>query len=218
MTNKYLILSSLSSEEICDDCLSETSGVKPRQTVYAICRDLHKESSILRHQAKCHRCRKVKLSNRLSDKSLTEIETAATSPAKVVSHDEQSPWFWEGNVQAKVISYLVQNGCSIRSAADTASRAQGKDIVALAPDGRQLWISVKGFPEKSPNTQARHWFSGAIFDLVLYRGESSEVSLAIALPDGFITYANLSPRISWLKDTMPFEIYWVSENGEVRVE
>lgn len=106
----------------------------------------------------------------------------------------------------------------IRSVADTASRAPGKDIVAITPNGNELWISVKGYPEKSPNVQARHWFSGSVFDLILYHGENPNITLALALPDGFITYANLVPRVNWLKQTMPFEIFWVSEDGNVRKE
>lgn len=76
----------------------------------------------------------------------------------------------------------------------------------------------KGYPDKSQHVQARHCFSSALFDLVLYRGESSTAKLVLALLEGFTTYANLYPRIEWLKQTLPFEIYWISENGNVRVE
>lgn len=102
--------------------------------------------------------------------------------------------------------------------ADTESRAQGKDIVAISQDGKELWVSVKGYPENSPNNQARHWFSSAVFDLVLYRGQNPDVSLAIGLPEGFSTYKGLIPRIRWLQDSMPFKIYWVAESGKVSVD
>jgi len=90
--------------------------------------------------------------------------------------------------------------------------------VAVAPDGSELWVSVKGYPEKSPNVQARHWFSGAVFDLLLYRGQDPSAKLALALPQGFATYTNLLPRIDWLKQMMQFQVFWVSEDGTVRVE
>jgi hypothetical protein len=109
-------------------------------------------------------------------------------------------------------------GFTIRSVADTLARTPGKDIVAVDVDGRELWVSVKGYPDKSPNIQARHWFAGAVFDLVLYRGESVEPRLALGLPDGFATYHNLAARIAWLRTTMPFTIYWVTPSGEVRAE
>ncbi len=127
-------------------------------------------------------------------------------------------WYWEGNVQARVVSYLVYAGYAVRNVANTASREVGKDIVAVSPDGRELWVSAKGYPEKSRNVQARHWFSGALFDLVLYRGESTDAKLALALPDGFATYANFLPRVDWLKKAMNFEVFCVSEDGSVRVE
>jgi hypothetical protein len=45
MANKDRIITSLNNAELCDDCLSVTSGVAPRQTVYTICRSLS-ESAI----------------------------------------------------------------------------------------------------------------------------------------------------------------------------
>ena len=217
MTNKDRLLSVMTTAEICDDCLSNLSGIQPRQTIYQICSKWSETSLVLRYKGNCEHCHKGKIVNRFPDNNL-DVERFASKPPLNNEPVGTNAWFWEGNVQGRVVSYLVQNGYSIRSVADTASRAQGKDIIAVAPDHTELWVSVKGFPEKSPNVQARHWFSSAVFDLILYRGESSFVELALALPDDFTTYANLSPRVEWLKRTMPFKIYWVSENGSVRVE
>jgi hypothetical protein len=215
MTNKDRVIKSLKDTELCDDCLSLASGVIPRQTVYTICRSLFESSSINRNKGKCDDCRKTKTTNRLLDRDIGKVEAlVSVTPAE----PSIRPWFWEGSVQSRVVNYLVRNNHTIRSVADTASRTSGKDIIALTPDGKELWISVKGYPEKSPNTQARHWFSGAIFDLIMYHGENPEVKLGIAVPDGFVTYANLLPRIRWLKESMPFLVYWVHEDGSVRVD
>jgi hypothetical protein len=219
VTNKDRILSVLTTKEICDDCLSDLSGVRPRQTVYSVCRLLSNESLILRNNGKCDRCRKVKLvSQLLVNQSTNKKEVEPSS--QVIESDLASTanWSWEGNVQAKVVGYLIKNGYEIRSVADTAARTAGKDIVAVSKDDNELWVSVKGYPEKSSNVQARHWFSGAVFDLVLYRGENPKVKLALAFPDGYATYLNLLPRINWLKETIPFEVFWVSNNGTVRRE
>lgn len=216
MTNKDQVITALSIAELCDDCLSVSSGVVPRQTVNVICRTLFNDSSIYRHFGKCDHCHKIKTTNRLLDVN--------TAPFIAVSEEIDSvttlskPWYWEGNVQSHVVNYLVQNHYTICSVADTAARNPGKDIIAVSTDDKELWISVKGYPEKSPNIQARHWFSGAIFDLVLYHGENPDVQLGIALPDGFITYTNVLPRIRWLKESMAFQIYWVNKDGAVRVE
>lgn len=210
----------MTTAEICDDCLSNLSGVHPRNTVFKMCNQLSEVSLILRYKGECEHCRKNKNVSRFPDTNRYDEQKVAFRKPMQNEPDGTNAWFWEGNIQGKVVSYLVQNGYSIRSVADTASREHGKDIVALAPDGNELWISVKGFPDngKRSSTQARHWFSYAIFDLVLYRGASSTAKLALALPEGFTTYANLSPRVEWLKQTMPFEIFWVSEDVSVRVE
>lgn len=214
MSNKDKILSSLLHAKLCDDCLSITSNVVPRQTVYSICRSLSESSVIARVRSNCDQCGKSKTTNQLLDEN--EVITDEENHSLHIDSSEPS-WYWEGNVQSKVVHHLVINGFTIRSVADTASRTAGKDIVAIK-DGTELWISVKGFPEKSKHIQARHWFSGAIFDLILYHGENPNVQLGIALPDGFSTYGNLAPRIRWLKDSMPFQIFWVNETGAVRVE
>jgi len=113
---------------------------------------------------------------------------------------------------------MYRKGYKIYGVANTAIRTQGKDIIAKSTRGNKLWISVKGYPEKSPHTQARHWFSSAIFDLLLYRNESSSAILALGMPDGFTTYLNLAARMDWLFKVLPFKIYWVDKNGHIRVQ
>ena len=84
------------------------------------------------------------------------------------------PWFWEGHVQAAVVRYLGSTGYQIVLEADTASKQQGKDIVAVCPSGETLWVSAKGYPvgtvRTSPRNQARHWFGHAMFDLIQWHG------------------------------------------------
>lgn len=214
MSNKDKILAVLLHAKLCDDCLSISSNVIPRQTVYSICRSLSESSLVYRYHGICDHCHKTKTTNRLlNGNELRSDEVSKPNPTDSATQ----PWYWEGNVQSKVVNYLALNGHTIRSVADTASRASGKDIIASIDDN-ELWISVKGYPEKSHHVQARHWFSGAVFDLILYHGENPDVQLGIALPDGFTTYGNLVPRIKWLKESMPFRIYWVNECGAVRVE
>lgn len=131
--------------------------------------------------------------------------------------DAVKPWHWEGHVQQRLCDWLRTQAYEIVSTSDTAARNQGVDIIARRGN-EELWISVKGFPVATPRTppalQARHWFAGALFDVILYRGES-RARLAIALPDGFTTYKTLARRTSWLRSTTPFSIFWVSPNGEI---
>ncbi|MFN3649669.1 MAG: hypothetical protein ACK47B_08805 [Armatimonadota bacterium] len=117
-----------------------------------------------------------------------------------------------------VVQWLQEQGWQVIQAADTAARTPGVDIIARRPPEKELWITVKGHPERSRYVQARHWFAGAVFDLVSYRNQGAERYLALALPDGYTTYSALAVKSGWLKKTMPFTILWVSENGRVRSE
>jgi len=133
----------------------------------------------------------------------------------------EKPWFWEGHVQSAVVDYLRGAGYQIKSFANTASKEQGKDVIAVAPSGEMLWISAKGYPvgtiKTSPHTQARHWFAQALFDLILLHGEDPSVSLALALPQKE-TYRRLVSRASWFLSTVRNCIYWVDQAGTVTVE
>jgi hypothetical protein len=116
------------------------------------------------------------------------------------------------------VGFLQSSGHQISSTANTQTREAGKDIQAKSGDGTEVLISVKGYPEKSPHTQARHWFAELLFDIIVYRDEHPTAQLGIGLPDGFTTYLNLAKRVSWFKQSARFQFYWVNEDGEIRVE
>jgi len=201
---------------MCDDCLSSSSAVKPRQTVNARCRELESAGELTRQRDLCPRCRTSKIVNRLKSGSKDQTVSLLKKIAPQEKNEKTKPWYWEGNVQAKIVEYLESMEWEILTSANTATREAGKDIVAIK-EGKELWISVKGWPEKSVNVQARHWFSGALFDLVLYKDQNPDVQLAIGLPSDFITYKNLIPRVSWLRKNLPFQIITVSEEGKVKI-
>lgn len=150
----------------------------------------------------------------------TVIKDHVAGSEQAVAKDSHEAWYWEGNVQSMVVRYLAANGYDILRVCDTASRERGKDIEARSA-GRPLWVTVKGYPEETPRTrpqiQAGHWFSGALFDIVCWRGEDAEVELALAIPD-FPRYRNLAQRIAWVKSSARFCLLWVGEDGNVQIE
>jgi len=156
---------------MCDDCLSSSASVKPRQQVNARCRDLELAGEITRQNDQCPQCRSNKIVNRMragnqfQSKPNTKKKESQKSIVDVIKPGK--PWCWEGNVQTKIVEYLESTEWEILTSANTATRESGKDIVATK-SGRELWVSVKGWPERSVNTQARHWFSSALFDLILF--------------------------------------------------
>ena len=206
----------------CDDCIKSRTGISTRQQVNQICRILEQKNVLSRYQGRCVGCGRHKIVSSIFGPPGSELADSygktAESTTGTGNSIETAPWYWEGNIQAILVSHLAQKGYKIMSVASTSSRISGKDIEAVAPDGKRLWVSVKGWPEKSQNTQARHWFAGALMDIILYREESKDVELALAFPDGFPTYLNLARRINWFKDTANVKLFFVSENGVVREE
>jgi uncharacterized protein YutE (UPF0331/DUF86 family) len=68
MTNRDLILEVLENTPsgLCDDCLSEKSNVKPRQTINMTCRPLAKAGILIRQKSYCSGCEKSKITNKLT--------------------------------------------------------------------------------------------------------------------------------------------------------
>jgi hypothetical protein len=198
---------------LCDDCLSKETGIHPRQQINQLCRKMAKAKLILRENSSCPKC--------FGDKYINRVGAKAVSMSSLKGQREQAmerPWYWEGNVQGRIVQHLKARGYKILREADTDSKESGRDIEAQGVDDGKLWLSVKGYPEKSPNTQARHWFAEALFDLILYRSGNSTVVLGIGLPEGYKTYMSLSRKVAWFKRSAPFRFYWVSESGAVREE
>jgi len=188
-----------------DDSLADALGLAQRQQANQRCRRLEQFGLVFRRpvNGKIHNFASADLA----------VATTLLSP-----RTEERPWFWEGNVQARVAEYITRMGYKINFAADTASKQQGKDIVASSPSGGTLWISAKGYPvgtlNTNPRTQARHWFSHAVFDLVLWHDENASVELGLAFPNQ-VTYRNLAARVRWLLDHLRASVYWVMEDGDV---
>lgn len=141
--------------------------------------------------------------------------------------DASLPWYWEGNIQAQVAKFLISDGWTILSAANTASRQRGIDLVATK-GGRRLAVEVKGFPgtvyargdragepkPTKPNLQARHWLAEALLSALLLGGASG-TEIALAFPD-VPRYCTLIDKIKYAIDRLQLRVLLVAENGAVR--
>ncbi len=223
MTNFEKIIDFLIKNHLysfCDDCLSKKIGIFPRQQVNSICQHLVSAGKINREKETCSICSRQKLVNQIKKPIPDNTNKQNIFSERTQVQEVTKPWYWEGNIQEKLVVWLENDGYKIIDISDPIRRSPGVDIKALEPNGKPLWISVKGYPDtKSPQPQARHYFAEAIFDMILYRGRSNSVCLAIALPEGFATYKNLSEKVRWFrKDILPFDVYWISEDGRVSKE
>lgn len=195
-------------EGVDDDTIAAALDLRSRQQVNQRCRRLEQFEVVIR------RVVDGKIRNFLN-------QNAPPLPPRgrnTAIDAAERPWYWEGSVQGAVVKHLVSTGYRIISVADTATKQQGKDIVAVAPSGETLWVSAKGFPmgtiRTNPRNQARHWFGHALFDLILSHGEDASKVLALALPEKK-TYQNLAHRTSWFLVMLGACIYWVREDGSV---
>lgn len=199
-------------EGATDSELTAALGLKRHQQANSCCRELAAQGRIAR--------RSVggtlrNFSSGAPPKPSPVQPAAAEQPA--TPRRAERPWFWEGHVQDAVVKHLQAQGYRIVRVADTAAHETGKDITAQGPAG-PLWVTVKGYPEgterTSPSTQAGHWFAGALFDIVTWRGEDAAVALALALPD-FPRYRTLAGRVAWLQPAARFTLLWVHQDGTV---
>jgi len=199
-------------EGVDDNELTRTLGIKYHAQTNARCRELQNEGLVIRRRVNGI------IHNYLTGKNIAPIPEEPVVVPKGTPYKEM--WIWEGNIQKQVIKHLITYDFQILSKTDTESHQPGIDIMA-EKNGKQLWVSVKGYPIDSEHakagSKARIWFESVIFDMVAYRGRDENVSLAVALPD-FPRYHALAKQISWFKPVARYNYFWVRENGEVVVE
>ena len=130
-------------------------------------------------------------------------------------------------VQAAVAKALTTAGWRIVSAADTATRERGVDLVAERGDST-VGVEVKGYPSRgyadparagelkptAPSTQAGHWFAQALLAAMRLRGRQPDWRSAIALPD-LPRYRNLHSETAASFEAAKIEVWWVQDSGSV---
>jgi hypothetical protein len=138
-------------------------------------------------------------------------------------------WSWEGNVQDALVAFLRDEGWVIRSAADTASRARGIDVLA-AKDGRTLAVEVKGYPsttyargehagmpkKTNPTNQAPKWFSQALVKAITSTDGTGSPEVAVAFPD-YPRFRGLIAKSEWALRRLGIGVYLVREGGAVEL-
>lgn len=155
---------------------------------------------------------------------------APLAPAPTASHSVvgyRDEWFWEGNVVGLVVRHLGQLGASVRSVADTATKARGTDIVATL-DGRTLHIEVKGWPSTvyadparaheqkrtHPSMQAKHWMAEAVFSALRLRAKHDDDRVIVAFP-AFRRYERLADEVAPVLARAGIEMWFVDQDAVV---
>ncbi|HKP53011.1 MAG TPA: hypothetical protein VJ183_10195 [Chloroflexia bacterium] len=148
--------------------------------------------------------------------------------------NREQDWFWEGNVQERVIEYMRdEEGFTILSPGHPGGTEQGLEIVSertLDNITVQRLVTVRGWPSPlytrgsmqgqprtvRPEATARGWIAQAVLELALGRGASPELELALALP-AMASYIRYIQRLRWFMSSARVSVYLVSQDGAVSV-
>ena len=141
----------------------------------------------------------------------------------------EDEWFEEGNVSLLIRNFLERNGFKILKF-NRDKREKGHDIMA-AGKSEIMVVECKGYPSEyyvdgpnkgkhkptSPKLQSMHWFSDALFHLIVAKSENPKTKIALGLPDKEKYHEYLS-KIKYFKDQFGLVCYFVSETGKVWAE
>jgi Holliday junction resolvase-like predicted endonuclease len=128
-------------------------------------------------------------------------------------------------VQSALITALVIEGWRILSAANTATKEHGIDVVA-ARGGQTVGVEVKGFPSRryadparatetkrtTPSTHAVHWNAQAVHAPMRQRRKEPAWRTVIVLPD-FPRYRELHSQTAGSLDAAQIEVWWIDQTG-----
>jgi len=167
--------------------------------------------------------------SKIEPPSLSEIKTSERkeTPGEWSKEDD---WFWEGNVQDKIMKHLKVSGFDRVTGVDTYSKEPGPDTTAYY-GGKKWVIEVKGYPSDKyvedwgdrkkgapkptpPATQARHWFSEAMMSVLLVKSEDQNVEVGLGFPrmDAYLMFLK---RVSYVREKLGIHVFLVEENNSV---
>jgi hypothetical protein len=218
MTYREQLLNELQKGALCDQCLSEIVDTGPG-VIDRLIDDLEAKHPIRRMYAVCPRCRRMgRILYRIG--ALLSVDTG-TQPAAFypsVRVDDQ-PWYTRANTKEMLVAQLFEQGYRVLTGTAEGCHYEGVDVAAVAPSGVSLLIAVKGYPEgKQANLEATAGFLEALATITRYRQAHPAADLAIALPDGFRDYLNLLPLGECFVHIIPHRIFFIREDGTIRVE
>jgi len=196
MTNIQKIIHSLTHNgPQCDDCLSESARITPRQTVNQICRGLAQQNVIERERyGYCPRCGRHKITNHPSKSAAPRRNAPPPSPqptGRPRNHDVEA--LSEDEIKKVLAEHLERSGWTVQVA---WGGAQGVDIDARQGEARWL-IEVKG-PGSRPPMRVNYFL--AILGELLQRMDDPQARYSIALPD-LPQYRRLWERLPTLAKT-----------------
>src|SRR5438309_11060547 len=103
--------------------MAAAAGFTQRQSAFKVAGELMRDRAIGRGRAACSACGRIKNGSWPLEEPPEPEALHPSAPAP----DLARPWYWEGNVQACVVSELRARGYRIESAVDTTLKEPGTD-------------------------------------------------------------------------------------------
>lgn len=150
-----------------------------------------------------------------------------TQPLHLEHEEPVDEWLWEGRIQAAVVKWLTGRGWEIEREANTKSKEQGVDIVAVK-GARRLVVEVKGYPQTTyrieakrgelkkyhAGSQSRTYFAGALMSVLYMRDSMAGTEVALALPS-VPSYLQMVQRTLRSLGELGIGVYFAAEDGTV---
>jgi len=145
------------------------------------------------------------------------------------SHEELSYTLSEKATITKIVEHLEKTKYVIEKRNDGEKHERGPDIIACNGEV-SLLVEVKGYPSEvyayttskhksgerkptRPSTQARHWFSQALLQVLLARAKNDRV-VALGFPDNKV-YRDYLRRLSELRRLQGIHVFFVESSGKI---
>lgn len=157
------------------------------------------------------------------------VDRSSRATHQAPEHDPRG-WPWEGQVQSLFAAYLGSNGWLVTAMADTATKAQGVDVLAHK-GARNLGAEVKGWPSRAyadlrrsgevkptqPSTQAGHWFSQAVVKGLMLLDSHPGYESLVVLPD-YPRYRRLADSTRSGRAGAGVHVVFIAEDGSTTTD
>jgi hypothetical protein len=144
------------------------------------------------------------------------------------STSRTTDWYSEDFIHSSVVKYLKDNGYKVQKDSAAKDTEKTERVINASKFFKKEIIEVKGFPYLHPNhlhtaapvkaTQAKNWFTEALFNSFVNFGNFENAEVAMALPNVGRYQAIIQKLYDYFTvNDLYFRIYLVNEDGSVEV-
>jgi hypothetical protein len=154
--------------------------------------------------------------------SQPSMEKNPDTSLSIVNND----WYSEEFIYLSIVKYLKENGYKVLKENRQKEAEKADKIIIASKFFKKEMIEVKGYPGYHPNqlhptpksTQAKNWFSEALFNSFVNFSSFGDAEIAIALPN-VGRYQTIIKNLNdyFTINDLYFRIYLVNEDGSVVV-